>query len=189
MSLDIPYPNAILAYLDGFADYYPGIQLWAKKVLREARAGNRGIATVFVDEHLAGLAIIKYGRHSKLCHFSLSESLHGRGLGSLLMLKVVQESISRNAISMHVTTSAQVTKKYGGFFERQGFNPLEFHKDRYVLGDTECVWFATTDDLLQNVSKSQRSYQNTELLDMGKTNTHSIELTNGSGILLKVAKT
>ena len=78
------------------------------------------------------------------------------------MLKVVQESISRNAISMHVTTSAQVTKKYGGFFERQGFNPLEFHKDRYVLGDTECVWSATTDDLLQNASKSQRSYQNTE---------------------------
>lgn len=137
----------ISSYLQPFSRYYPGIESWFRKVRAEAVIGRRRVFALRIDGRLSGLAITKTGQKAKLCHFSLSPSARGLGLGRNLMTLAMKDLLTSGALAIHVTTSDEVAEPYGGFFSRCGFDLSAYIRDCYRRGSDELIFTATPESL------------------------------------------
>jgi ribosomal protein S18 acetylase RimI-like enzyme len=147
--------SAISDYLTSFSEYYPSIDLWCSKVLREVPSGRRSVlALVSAAGTIDGLAITKNGARAKLCHFSIAEHARGDGRGWALMQAAGTEMLCKGARHFHVTTSEEVADEYGGFFTRSGFTKGRYRNGRYRRGFAEWVWSANYDDLVARLFSS-----------------------------------
>ena len=135
------------AYLQPFSRYYPGIEGWFGKVRAEAVGGRRRVFALRIDGQLSGLAITKRGQKAKLCHFSLSPSARGLGLGRQLMALALRDLVAWGTRSIYVTTSDEVAEPYGGFFSRCGFDLSAYIRDCYRRGSDELIFTATAESL------------------------------------------
>lgn len=135
------------AYLQPFSRYYPGIESWFGKVRAETVGGRRRVFALSIDGQLSGLAITKTGHKAKLCHFSLSPSARGLGLGRQLMTLAMRDLVAWGARAIYVTTSDEVAEPYGGFFSRCGFDLSAYIRDCYRRGSDELIFTATAESL------------------------------------------
>lgn len=137
----------VRAYLQPFSRYYPNIESWFGKVRAEAVEGRRHVFALRIDGQLSGLAITKGGLKAKLCHFSLSPSARGLGLGRKLMALAMRDLLASGALAIHVTVSDEVAEPYGGFFSRCGFDLSAYIRDCYRRGSDELIFTATPESL------------------------------------------
>lgn len=152
-----PVEYQVGVYLRRFSVYYPGIDGWYSKVLREPRL--RSIWALTVGGVVAGVAITKHQSHAKLCHVSLDESARAQGLGLVLMRRAIGELLDRGARRVHVTTGEEIGGQFGDFFARCGFSLTGFDKSRYRRGADELVWSGhrnTFERILLNDDRSNR---------------------------------
>ena len=143
-----PWP-AVREYLLGYASYYPHISTWCSKVHNQLPAGRRTVLGILAsDGAIAGLAVTKNGRNSKLCHFSVSSQSRAHGMGAWLMRAATMEMIDHGAHRVHVTTSEEVASDHGEFFERCGFEFCSVLAGRYRRGVDELEWVASAEALV-----------------------------------------
>jgi GNAT superfamily N-acetyltransferase len=141
------FVEQVHAYLQPFSRYYPDIESWFRKVRAEAVGGRRRIFALRINGQLSGLAITKSGQKAKLCHFSLSPSARGLGLGRKLMTLAMRDLLTSGALAIHVTASDEVAEPYGGFFNRCGFDLSAYIRDCYRRGSDELIFAATPESL------------------------------------------
>ncbi len=139
--------QSVRDYLQSFATFYPSIDTWCAKVLKEVPSGRRTILALVTAGKLDGLGIVKNGPHAKLCHISVTDHVRGDGCGWALMRAAANEMLRRGTRHIHVTTSEEVADEYGHFFARCGFSRGSYRNGRYRRGATEWEWTASHADL------------------------------------------
>ena len=146
--MNSPFPSkAVQQYLRRFTIYYPEIISWYNKVEDDFRTGQRRVMAIGDKDCICGLAILRFSKNAKLCHFSVAPGFRGRGIGSLLWRASFRAFRLANVSSVHVTTSEFVYEGYGRFFASLGFKPVGWEVGRYTPKSSEIVWSLDQDVL------------------------------------------
>ncbi len=137
-------------YLSDYVGQYPQIQYWLKTRVLPGVAN--GVRHIVIAPGGSGMAIVKLAQGSsrcaKLCHLSLSPRFRGYGMGERLLKQAAVAALTAGATHLRVTTSEDTANIFGQWFERQGFAPRHWDKDRYRPGVTELEWHAANQAIL-----------------------------------------
>lgn len=110
---------------DGFEHSYP---LSRERITKLIHRGEC-FYLAYYDGETAGMISVDFEIRAKLHFFSIKQDYHGKGIGTALLTKVLEEARNSNysSVYVYVEQDSPVEK----FLLRRGFNKVGYYHNRY----------------------------------------------------------
>ena len=86
----------------------------------------------FYDGNAVGMISVDFEIRAKLHFFSIRQDHQGKGAGTALLAKVLEEAKNRNYSSVYVYV--EVDSPVEKFLLNRGFEKVGYYRDRYIKG-------------------------------------------------------
>lgn len=97
------------------------------------------------DARPVGFACADFDVRTWIHFFSVLKDFRGRGAGSALLGKIIEESRARKINMVFVITEKDADSLIG-LFKKRGFEEAGFHKDRFGAGKDGSIWNLKLED-------------------------------------------
>lgn len=124
-------------------DIYPGIDIWfKKKAVPGIISEERKAIVVYNQNTPVGSAIVRNGKHSKLCSMRIHSDHQKKGLGRLVMALIALE-LRHDSKTVHFTIPEDIWEEQRKFFHKYGFESDGFAEKQYRLFSQEIACSGT----------------------------------------------
>ena len=119
---------------DGFEHSYP---LSKERFTNLIHRGEYFFVS-FYEGKAAGMISVDFEIRAKLHFFSVKKDYQGKGIGGVLLKKILEEAKNRNYSSVYVYV--EIDSPVEKFLLNRGFEKVGYYRDRYKKANMQIFW-------------------------------------------------